>query len=162
MKPQEFIVQPIGHVRVERGSFTIEIEEQYRPALAGLDGFGHINVLWWADRCHTPEQRRLTICKKPYTHGPDRIGIFATRTPQRPNPVAVTIAAVISVDQNAVSSGSPTSMQRTGRPLSILSHTLSRVRGFAKWSCLSGVPTGPNGTRAALPLIGNGNFPHDR
>jgi tRNA-Thr(GGU) m(6)t(6)A37 methyltransferase TsaA len=100
MKLQEMTLKPIGRVRAEKGMFTIEIEEQYRPALAGLDGFGHIDVLWWADRSDTPEQRNITTCRKPYTHGPDTIGIFATRSPQRPNPIAVTTADVISVDQD--------------------------------------------------------------
>lgn len=99
MRSQEIFIRPIGRVRAEKGEFTIEIAEQYRPALTRLDEFGHIDVLWWADRSDTPEQRSLTSCRKPYTHGPDTMGIFATRSPQRPNPIAVTTAAVISVDQ---------------------------------------------------------------
>ncbi len=101
MTLQEMILRPIGRVRAEKGEFTIEIAEQYRPALVGLDGFGHIDVLWWADRSDTPEQRNFTTCRKPYTHGPDTIGIFATRSPQRPNPIAVTTTDLLSVDQES-------------------------------------------------------------
>ncbi len=100
MKRQEFIVTPVGHVRTDRGQYVIEILGQYRPALAGLEGFGHIHVLWWADRADTPEQRGCTVCSKPYTRGPDTVGIFATRSPQHPNPVAVTTVAVLSVDRD--------------------------------------------------------------
>ena len=36
--------------------------------------------------------------KKPYTKGPETIGIFATRSPARPNPIALSVAPVIDID----------------------------------------------------------------
>jgi len=37
-------------------------------------------------------------CQKPYRKGPDLLGIFSTRSPMRPNPIALSVAAVVGVD----------------------------------------------------------------
>lgn len=81
----------------ERGLF-IAIDEDYRSALIGLEGFSHIQVLWWADQVDDPEMRRICTLDKPYTNGPDCLGIYATRSPMRPNPIALSLISVIDVD----------------------------------------------------------------
>lgn len=99
MKDSAYLVEPIGSIRVRQGAFTIVIEEAYRPALAELEGFSHINVLWWCHLLDDPLYREMVIADKPYKQGPDAVGIFATRSPVRPNPIALTAAPVISIDQ---------------------------------------------------------------
>lgn len=58
-------------------------------------------VLWWCDRVDTKECRNETVCKKPYTKGPEMIGIFATRSPVRPNPIALSAVPVLGIDAAA-------------------------------------------------------------
>ncbi len=101
MDPPHFSVQPLGVVHANEGSFSIAIAGPFRPALMGLDGFSHILVLWWADQADTEEQRGETVCRKPYTRGPETIGIFATRSPVRPNPIALSIVPVLGIDADA-------------------------------------------------------------
>ncbi|RXE56635.1 methyltransferase [Methanoculleus taiwanensis] len=101
MDTREFCVKPVGVVHAGGESYSIEIAEPFRPALAGLDGFGHILVLWWADQVATEELRSETVCRKPYTKGPDTIGIFATRSPVRPNPIALSTVPVLGIDTAA-------------------------------------------------------------
>lgn len=101
MDTRTFSVRPIGTVHADEGSFLIEIDEPFRPALQGLSGFSYIQVLWWGDRADTAERRSETTCRKPYTRGPETIGIFATRSPVRPNPIALSAAPVIDVDAAA-------------------------------------------------------------
>lgn len=101
METRTFSVRPVGTVHAGEGSFLIEIDEPFRPALRGLSGFSHIQVLWWGDRADTAECRSETVCRKPYTRGPDTIGIFATRSPVRPNPIALSAAPVLGVDAAA-------------------------------------------------------------
>ncbi|MDK2916972.1 MAG: tRNA (adenine37-N6)-methyltransferase [Euryarchaeota archaeon] len=98
MDTRTFTVTPVGIVRAGNESFTIEVFGPFRPALRGLSGFGHILVLWWGDRVDTPECRGETVCRKPYTKGPETVGVFATRSPVRPNPVALSVAPVIGID----------------------------------------------------------------
>ncbi|MDD2473387.1 MULTISPECIES: SAM-dependent methyltransferase [unclassified Methanoculleus] len=101
MNARTFSVKPVGIVHADEGSFFIEIAEPFRPALLGLDGFGHILVLWWCDRSDTEECRSETTCRKPYTKGPEMIGIFATRSPVRPNPIALSAVPVLGIDTAA-------------------------------------------------------------
>ena len=96
---KEFTVYPIGSIEGEEGAQFIQLAPGYAPALAGLEGFGHIDVLWWFDRCDTPAARALRIAGRPYTHGPAVMGVFATRSPQRPNPIALSVAQVLRIDQ---------------------------------------------------------------
>lgn len=98
MNPTEFTLRPIGHVRVRDGVTTLEVDEAYRPALTGLDGFSHINVLWWCHLTDDDDCRAMVTWDQPYRHGPATLGIFATRAPLRPNPIALSIAPLLAVD----------------------------------------------------------------
>ena len=101
MTTQEFILKPIGTVHTDGEVFSIEIAEPFRPALQELEGFSHILVVWWGTGVDTEKDRLETTCKKPYTHGPETIGIFATRSPVRPNPIGVSVAPVQGIDREA-------------------------------------------------------------
>ncbi len=96
---QEFNLKPIGVVRAGTDGFRLEIEKEYRPALKGLEGFSHLDVLWWCHRLDNPECRQMVRCKQPYKNSPAQLGIFATRSPVRPNPIALTAVALLGIDQ---------------------------------------------------------------
>ena len=82
-------------------AFFIAVDPPYRAALTGLDGFGYVQVLWWASGCDNAACRSKRIEQKPYVHGPAEIGTFATRSPERPNPIAVSAACVTHVRSDA-------------------------------------------------------------
>lgn len=91
-------VHPIGKISVGKDGMFIQLKREYIPALQALDGFSHINVLWWFDGCDTPEARALLTSPQPYKKSPETMGIFATRSPARPNPIALSAAQVIYID----------------------------------------------------------------
>lgn len=93
-------INSIGKVISQNGQFAIQINEEYKQALLGLDGHSHILVLWWSHLLDQPELRSQTVLKQPYSKGPASLGVFATRSPMRPNPICVSIAPLISVDQS--------------------------------------------------------------
>lgn len=93
-----YCLHPIGRIHTDNEGFRIELEKEYIPAATGLEGFSHIQVIWWFDRCDDAHSRSTLMENKPYTSGPAVIGTFATRSPQRPNPIAVTPARVIYLD----------------------------------------------------------------
>ena len=101
MTDTTFSLQTIGAVRADATDFTLQIHERFRPALAELEGFSHIHVLWWCHLLDEPLYREMVTADKPYKQGPDTVGIFATRSPARPNPIAVTAVPVFSIDQQA-------------------------------------------------------------
>ena len=93
----QFQVSPIGTVRNTETDFTIRLEPKYIPALEGLEGFSHIQMLWWCSELDTEEARSVLAAPKPYKNGPDTLGIFATRSPVRPNPIAITAVQVLGI-----------------------------------------------------------------
>lgn len=57
-----------------------------------------MNIFWWFDRCDNETDRSVLSEAKPYTKGPDTLGAFATRSPQRPNPIALSCAYITSIN----------------------------------------------------------------
>ncbi len=94
---REITVNPIGQIRANDEGFYLEINEEYAAALKGLEGFSYLNVLWWGHLYD--EYREIVECDKPYKAGPEKLGIFATRSPVRPNPILLTSVAVMEIDR---------------------------------------------------------------
>jgi tRNA-Thr(GGU) m(6)t(6)A37 methyltransferase TsaA len=104
---RELRARPIG--RVVRGrspsgedddwqtrAAEIEIEAEWAEALDGIDGFSHIWLIWWLDRHDEPPQQ-------PRVHPEGRsemplVGLLATRSPRRPNPIAMTAVRLLAHD----------------------------------------------------------------
>lgn len=74
---------------------TLQIEPPFRPGLAGLAGASHVILLTWFDR-----SPRNLIVQKP-RHATEAKGVFALRSPARPNPVGLHVAALVSLDPAA-------------------------------------------------------------
>ncbi len=88
----------IGSIINQEGTMAIQVLPEYREALTEIDGFRHLQILWWFDGCDNAQSRSTLIENEPYKKGPMRIGIFATRAPGRPNPIALTTVYVTHVD----------------------------------------------------------------
>lgn len=95
---EQFTVNPIGKVHKDDSGIRLELDKKYIPALTNLKGFGYINVLWWFDRSDNSVSRSKLIENSPYKDSPNALGTFATRSPERPNPIALTCAYVTRLD----------------------------------------------------------------
>lgn len=93
-----FEVNQIGKVKISDEGTIIEVDEKYRPALEALEGFSHINVIWWFSKYDSADLRSVLNTKQPYKNAPKTMGIFATRSPVRPNPIALTACEVLGID----------------------------------------------------------------
>lgn len=98
MTATEYKLIPIGCVDSDEAGFFLKIDEAYRSALRELDRFSHVTILWWCHLADNAESRKRTECPQPYKNSPSPVGVFATRSPERPNPVGLTTAYIISVD----------------------------------------------------------------
>jgi len=96
MKPYQ--VNPIGRIHVNDDDMFIAVSPAYLPGLQALDGFSHLQVFWWFSECDDDQSRRTLTCEKPYTQSPDVMGVFATRSPMRPNPIALSLVQVLDID----------------------------------------------------------------
>ncbi|HTS04181.1 MAG TPA: tRNA (N6-threonylcarbamoyladenosine(37)-N6)-methyltransferase TrmO [Candidatus Eisenbacteria bacterium] len=69
---------------------TIEILPEFEQGLMDIEGFSHLMVLWVFDRSEGYE-----LVGKPPSD--DRLhGVFATRSPRRPNPIGLTTVELLS------------------------------------------------------------------
>lgn len=108
---------PIGQIRVQGENASLVLDGRYAPALLGLEGFSHIQILWWFDGFDTPESRAVLDAESPYKKGPGKLGIFATRSPIRPNPIALSTARVLHIDHQAARIGIDYADARDASPL---------------------------------------------
>ena len=74
------------------------VDENYIPALQALDGFSHLQIIWWFDGYDEDVYRTILKTKQPYKKAPEEMGIFATRSPIRPNPIALTAVEKLHID----------------------------------------------------------------
>ena len=102
-----FTPRPIGYVRssyratgeIPKGlgakheaEGELEILPEFEAGLADIEGFSHLYVIWCFDRSAGFELVGGTpIDGKPH-------GVFATRSPQRPNPIALTVVELLGRD----------------------------------------------------------------
>ena len=87
--------QPV-EVEADSREFCVEVFPQYAPALERLEAFKFIYVLYHLDR--SGESFRLTV-SPPWTDGLE-VGLFASRSPQRPNPIGLSIVRLVEVAGN--------------------------------------------------------------
>ena len=100
-----FEVRPIGVVRspyrntadIPKGlgakheaEGTLEILPEFAPGLKDIEGFSHLFVLWEFDR----SQDFDLVAHPPSDEGRPH-GVFATRSPRRPNPIGLTVIELL-------------------------------------------------------------------
>ncbi len=97
---KHFILEPIGSVQKKADRTTLVIEKKFAAALRGLDGFSHVWVFWWFDRNDNPEKRSvLQVHPRGNPENP-LTGVFACRSPARPNLIAFTLCRILAVNGN--------------------------------------------------------------
>jgi len=74
----------------------IEIFELWVPALAGVEAFERLEVLYWLDR-----SRRDLVLQSPASNGKVH-GTFSLRTPVRPNPIGTSIVVLDGIEGNVL------------------------------------------------------------
>jgi tRNA-Thr(GGU) m(6)t(6)A37 methyltransferase TsaA len=73
---------------------VLEIAPELEPGLADIEGFSHLYVIWVFDRVDRAE----LVAWPPSDDRPH--GVFATRSPQRPNPIGLTVVQLLGREGN--------------------------------------------------------------
>lgn len=92
----EITVHKIGKVLEKDHRYILQLAPEFRDGLKSVSEFSHIHVVWWGHL--STDHRTSTLIQKPYKNGPAEIGVFATRSQTRPNPILITLCAVTKVD----------------------------------------------------------------
>lgn len=72
-----------------------------REALRGIEGFSHLWLLWgFSANKGSQEEWRPTV-RPPRLGGNQRMGVFATRSPYRPNPIGLTSVKLLGIEDTA-------------------------------------------------------------
>ncbi len=110
-EPSLPLLRPIGVVRTAqrvhhqaprqsglgRGSGgTIELRQGLQNGLADLTGFSHVWVVFW---CHLARGFRSQVVPPRDTQ---KRGVFATRAPQRPNPIGLSCVRLLRIDKRVL------------------------------------------------------------
>ena len=78
----------------------IVIDTQLTDALENLADFSHIIILYWMHHDHRPDEKKLLKSRPQRDTNNPRIGIFATRSPDRPNRIGISIAKLVHLKDN--------------------------------------------------------------
>lgn len=100
-----FSIHTIGHVKKTKDRTLIVLDKKYEPGLLGLDDFSHVYVFWWFNRNDTPEGRAVLRVQPRGDRKNPLTGVFATRSPRRPNLIALTLCKIVAVKKNVVEVG---------------------------------------------------------
>lgn len=98
----KFLLKPIGEIyspfgkllkppRQGKGSeeiLEIELFKEYKTGLEEIDKYSKLIVLYWL---HKADRETLIVSKEG-----EALGVFATRSPDRPNPIGLSVVDVVS------------------------------------------------------------------
>ena len=99
-----FMMQPVGTVRspyletsqIPKGcgakheaEGVLEILPEFEPGLTDIEGFSHLYVIWVFDKSEV-----YALLGTPPTDTQPH-GVFATRSPYRPNPIGLTVVRLL-------------------------------------------------------------------
>jgi len=90
-EPRGTPIQPTAAKDVEG---TVEIFHEYAEGLKDIEGFSHIILVY-----HFHLSKEFSLKVKPHMNNSLR-GVFATRSPSRPNPIGISVVRLIRVKGN--------------------------------------------------------------
>ena len=106
---EEIIYQPIGYIRTpfksiekmpiqpcgsENSQGIIELDPEFLPGLADIEGFSHLILIY-----HFHRVKGYKLYVVPFMDDHPH-GIFATRAPLRPNPIGISVVKLNKVEHN--------------------------------------------------------------
>lgn len=111
---REFRFQPIGYfygvfkekfgtprqsmmIKGAGGVLILRSDHRYVQALKYLDSFSHLWILFVFDRDLEKDWHPMIM--PPRTEKPNRVGVFASRSPHRPNPIGMSVAKIEGVSE---------------------------------------------------------------
>lgn len=91
-------VRFIGEVESADETSTIKIYPEYCPGLLGIKEYSHLFVLYWMHMRDDDHHRRTLQVTPPRHEGAPLTGVFACRSPSRPNPIGLTLVELKGID----------------------------------------------------------------
>ena len=116
--PDTIQIEPVAHIRtqfatkfgvprqsgiVESLSATIIFEPKYRnaDALRGIEGFSHLWLIWGFHQARREDGSWTPLVRPPRLGGNEKMGVFACRSPFRPNNLGLSTVLLDSVEETS-------------------------------------------------------------
>ncbi len=97
-----FKLSPIGQVEAKAGAAAVRLFDEYADGLLGLEQWSHVQVFYWFDKNDTPEKRKVLRVHPRGDSANPLTGVFACRSPVRPNLIALTVCRILGVEGGLV------------------------------------------------------------
>ncbi len=107
---KQIALKPIGFVKTEmtedelreqRSHSYLILKPEYEEALSGIEAFSHLNVIFWMNKITRSERKTLKARPRGRRDMP-LLGVFATRSPHRPNPIGLTLVELMGRRRNII------------------------------------------------------------
>jgi tRNA-Thr(GGU) m(6)t(6)A37 methyltransferase TsaA len=107
---EKVVLNPIGFVKTEAVGDEVKdksriskivLRDELVEALEGITGFSHLFVLFWLNQVSNEQRMSLKVHPRGRMDMP-LLGVFATRTNLRPNPIGLTLVELLKVEGNTL------------------------------------------------------------
>jgi tRNA-Thr(GGU) m(6)t(6)A37 methyltransferase TsaA len=107
---KKIVLHPIGIVRTQAVGDDVKdktrlskifIDCELTKALKGISGFSHVFVLFWLHEISGEQRKTLKVHPRGRRDLP-LLGVFATRTMLRPNPIGLTLVELVKAEGNVL------------------------------------------------------------
>lgn len=110
MSSSKINLEPVGFVKTKAVGKEVRdkniisqivFREELAEALEGIQDFSHLFVLFWLHKTSDKDKGIMKVHPRGRRDMP-LLGVFATRTPHRPNPIGLTRVKLLGVEGNVV------------------------------------------------------------
>jgi tRNA (adenine37-N6)-methyltransferase len=91
--------QPVEPDSQDDRLFYVDLNEEYAEGLYRLDSFSYLYLLYHIDRLKKPCNLQI---KPAWTGDRITVGLFASRSPVRPNPIGLSVVRLYAVEGNRI------------------------------------------------------------
>ena len=100
--PRQGLLVPAARARLKLDAHVV----QPSAALEGLEDFSHVWLIYeFHENTNAGKQHAIKAKVHPPGLGGERIGLFATRTPHRPNPIGLSVARLLKIEGDTLHLG---------------------------------------------------------
>ncbi len=94
MEQNKYVILQIGNVLKDVTGNCLEIFPKYKDGLLELGTYSHVHVYWWAHKLDEDHHRAVLVTDIPYAKEKTVAGVFACRSPERPNLIMDSICKI--------------------------------------------------------------------
>ena len=91
-------VNAIEQVKLINDKTAINLDNNYLSGLTQIKGFSHLQIIWWAHLTDGLQNRETLVAEKLFKKAPNKVEIFGTRAPARPNSIMISTIKVEKFD----------------------------------------------------------------